>query len=101
MSKHELFQVVVIYFLVILISSLRPFWNQLGSRVWMKNLAVQWDEPVIPKGEMAAVTVQPVRLAWKAHRRILPFRKTLDLSVTGITTAKQISTQEPIAKANT
>ncbi|SRR5665213_607078 len=97
MNKDEIFLTIFLYCLVVLISSSRPFWGQIGSLGWVQALAVQLQKPVFPEGAPVRVTpivvMKPVHRAWISQKIIHKPRKALVFPLDGITTVKKISTQ--------
>jgi hypothetical protein len=56
MNKDEIFLTIFLYCLVVLISSSRPFWDQIGSLGWVRTLAAEMQKPIFPQTEPSLVT---------------------------------------------
>jgi hypothetical protein len=97
MNKDEIFLTIFLYCLVVLISSSRPFWGQIGSFGWVRTLVVELQKPVFPEGAPVRtapiVVMKPVHRAWISQKIIHKPRKALALPLDGITTVKKNSTQ--------
>jgi hypothetical protein len=90
MSKDEMALIVFLYCLVILISSLKPYWPQIRSLTWAKTLAIQWQEPVNPGSRFVIAETKPVHVAKAAQKQINKPRKELMPPSAAITTAKKM-----------
>ncbi|SRR5665213_260474 len=113
MNKDEIFLTIFLYCLVILISSSKPFWDQIGSLVWVRTLTAEMQKPVFPEGAPIRVTplrvtpvlvmTQPVHRAVTARvviarKGIHPSSNVLALPLNGITTVNKISAKEETSK---
>jgi hypothetical protein len=59
MSKEEITLIILFYSLMVLITCMRPFLNHISSYTWFQDLAIQWQEPVIPGGPLKTTGVAP------------------------------------------
>jgi len=71
MSKDQITLIVLFYSLVVLVSCMRPFLNQISAYPWVQDLMVQFQEPVNPKEAAKTLRVKMNSSARVAQKRVV------------------------------